>query len=204
VLFFGTGAAAAKFIVDYRKSGGGAMIIANSSTSPDVLVKLAGEEMARGVGLVQVVPSLSKMTIPVVREYVETLKKFGDPAWAPSAYGLEGFLAAKVLAEGLRRAGPKADRAALIKALGRLGTYDAGGLILEIRKRELPLRMARLALPTLPARVVVDGLGTAGRARHAVRPATGDHKVLTVFVSREKPNRFGQCARRVHAHRYGG
>lgn len=131
VLFFGTGAAASKFVLEYRKAGGGAMIIANSSTSPEVLTKLAGEHHARGVGLVQVVPPLTKLTIPAVKDYMDTLKKYGDASWTPSAYGLEGFLAAKVLTEALRRAGPNPDRASLMRSLDRLGKFDAGGLVLD-------------------------------------------------------------------------
>jgi ABC-type branched-subunit amino acid transport system substrate-binding protein len=132
ILIFGTGPAAAKFVVEYRKNGGGAMLVANSSTSPDVLAKNAGDEYARGVGLSQAVPSLSKSaTIPVIAEYLDTLKRYGDPQWKPSPYGLEGFLAAKLLAEGMRRAGPTITRESLGSALARIGQFNAGGITLD-------------------------------------------------------------------------
>ena len=129
ILIFGTGAAAAKFVVEYRKAGGGAMLVANSSTSPEVLAKNAGADFARGVGLAQVVPS--KITIPVVREYMDTLKRYGDAGWTASPYGLEGFLAAKLLAEGLRRSGPVPTKETLVRALSRIGQFDAGGITLD-------------------------------------------------------------------------
>ncbi|EOV8734098.1 hypothetical protein ACOSMI_006968 [Pseudomonas aeruginosa] len=44
---------------------------------------------------------------------------------------LEGFAAAKVLVEGLRRAAPRITRASLHQALDTLGRYDLGGLALE-------------------------------------------------------------------------
>ncbi|MES2938912.1 MAG: ABC transporter substrate-binding protein [Pseudomonadota bacterium] len=133
ILIFGTGPAAAKFVVEYKKAGGGAMLIANSSTSPEVMAKNAGNELARGVGLVQVVPPLSKVTVPVVREYLDTLRRYGNPEWMPSPYGLEGFIAAKLLAEGIRRSGPNPSRDSIAKALGRIEQLDVGGLTLNYR-----------------------------------------------------------------------
>ena len=133
VLIFGTGPAAAKFVVEYRKAGGGGLLIANSSTSPEVMARLAGNTMARGVGLVQVVPAVTKTTIPVVKEYQDTLARYGKPDWKPSAYGLEGFLAAKLLVEGLRRAGPSPTRESLSAALDRIEQFDAGGITLDYK-----------------------------------------------------------------------
>lgn len=130
ILLFGTGPATAKFVTEYRKLNGRAILIANSSTSPEVLATNA-KNYARGVGLVQVVPSLTKLTIPVVSEYLVTLRRYGDKDWTPSAYGLEGFLAAKVLVEGLKRSGPPFTRESLAKGLSSLGKYDAGGITLD-------------------------------------------------------------------------
>jgi ABC-type branched-subunit amino acid transport system substrate-binding protein len=95
------------------------------------LVYGAGVALARGVGLAQVVPPVTKTTVRVVRDYVETLSRFGDPGWQASAYGLEGFFAAKVLVEGLRRCGPTVDRERLSDALARLGQVDLGGFQLD-------------------------------------------------------------------------
>lgn len=131
IVIFGTGAAAAKFVIEYRKAGGGAMLIASSSTSPEVLAKNAGDELARGVGLAQVVPLLTKTTIPVVREYLDTLKRYGDPDWKPSAYGLEGFLAAKLLEKALRQSGPSINKEALARGLAKVGQFDVGGMTLD-------------------------------------------------------------------------
>jgi ABC-type branched-subunit amino acid transport system substrate-binding protein len=41
---------------------------------------------------------------------------------------LEGFTAARVLVEGLRRAGPKPTRASLVTALEGMRKFDIGGL----------------------------------------------------------------------------
>lgn len=138
IAMFGTGAAISKFVVEYRKAGGGAMLVANSSTSADALVKAIGGEAARGVGLNQVVPSLNRGTIPIVKEYLETLAKFGEVDWKPSSYGLEGFMAAKVLVEAIQRTPAPVTNASLTKALSKLGQVDLGGFTLDYRdpKRE--------------------------------------------------------------------
>jgi branched-chain amino acid transport system substrate-binding protein len=44
---------------------------------------------------------------------------------------LEGFAAAKVLVEGLRRAGPRPTREKLHAALETMGNYDLGGMQLD-------------------------------------------------------------------------
>jgi len=40
---------------------------------------------------------------------------------------LEGYVAAKVMVEGLRRAGKKLDREGFVKAMESMTDYDAGG-----------------------------------------------------------------------------
>lgn len=138
VAMFGTGAAVSKFVVEYRKSGGGAMLVANSSTSADALIKAIGAEAARGVGLNQVVPSLTRSNMHVVKEYLEALTKFGDPTWKPSSYGLEGFMAAKILVEAIHRTPSPITRVNLSKSLSKIGQVDLGGFTLDYRdpKRE--------------------------------------------------------------------
>nr|WP_263289970.1 ABC transporter substrate-binding protein [Cupriavidus pauculus] len=49
----------------------------------------------------------------------------------PSNAGMEGFMSAKVLVEGLRRAGPEPTREKLIAALENLRDYDLGGILIS-------------------------------------------------------------------------
>ena len=70
---------------------------------------------------------LSVPTQPaVVREYQTLLKNYA-PDEHINYTSFEEFLGAKVLVEGLRRAGPAPTRARVIKALESLGHYDLGG-----------------------------------------------------------------------------
>jgi branched-chain amino acid transport system substrate-binding protein len=61
-----------------------------------------------------------------VREYHALLQKYGDGQGA-SYTSFEEFLGAKVLVEGLRRAGPRPTRSKLIKAMETINNYDLGG-----------------------------------------------------------------------------
>jgi ABC-type branched-subunit amino acid transport system substrate-binding protein len=79
-----------------------------------------------GVGISQVMPFPWKTANPVVAEYTRELKKAN--AGEPNFSSLEGYVAAKVFVEGLRRAGPDLTREKLIAALEsiNLKNYDIG------------------------------------------------------------------------------
>lgn len=80
----------------------------------------------QGVGISQVVPFPWKPSNPVVAEYTRELKKAGKAE--PNFSSLEGYIAAKVLVEGLRRAGADLSREKFIAALETitLKNYDIG------------------------------------------------------------------------------
>ncbi|MDB5759916.1 MAG: putative LEU/ILE/VAL-binding signal peptide protein [Burkholderia sp.] len=79
-----------------------------------------------GIGVSQVVPFPWKPSNPIVAEYTRELKKAGKDE--PNFSSLEGYIAAKVFAEGLRRAGPDLTREKFIAALETitLKNYDIG------------------------------------------------------------------------------
>lgn len=80
----------------------------------------------QGVGVSQVVPFPWKPSNPIVAEYTRELKKAGKGE--PNFSSLEGYIAAKVFVEGLRRAGPDLSRDKFIAALESitLKNYDIG------------------------------------------------------------------------------
>ena len=116
----------AAFAKQYRAIGGGGQLYNISVVDPAELVKLAGVKAVHGLGISQVVPFPFGASKPAVREYQALLKKYGG-GQAVSYTSFEEFLGAKVLVEGLRRAGPAPTRARLVKALETIDNYDLGG-----------------------------------------------------------------------------
>lgn len=116
----------AAFAKQYRAAGGGGQLYNISVVDPAELVKLAGLKAVHGLGISQVVAFPFSAGKPVVREYQSLMKKYGGGV--PVSYtSFEEFLGAKVLVEGLRRAGPAPTRAKLVKALESMDNFDLGG-----------------------------------------------------------------------------
>ncbi|MDX2217859.1 MAG: ABC transporter substrate-binding protein [Burkholderiales bacterium] len=79
----------------------------------------------RGVQISQVVPFPWGSNSAVVKEYQKIISPDGQDIYNFSS--LEGFLAAKVLVEGIRRAGRDLTRESLVTAMEKMGKVDLGG-----------------------------------------------------------------------------
>ncbi len=125
VLFFGTGQTVADGVKAIREAGSNAQIVTLSNNASGGFVKQLGAN-ARGVIVSQVFPNERTMSIPVVKEATELARAKGLAGVTPSM--MEGYAAAKVLVEGLQRAGAKPTRESLTAALNNLSSFDLGGL----------------------------------------------------------------------------
>jgi ABC-type branched-subunit amino acid transport system substrate-binding protein len=112
-----------------RASGSRAQMLTLSNNASAGFVKALGEA-ARGVVVSQVFPGERAMGVPMVKEAHALAKARGADAPEVTPALLEGFAAAKVLAEGLKRAAAAnvLNRAGLQKALDGMKTFDLGGL----------------------------------------------------------------------------
>lgn len=79
-----------------------------------------------GVAITQVVPFPVNSTAPLVREYRQAMTAAGHTEL--SHLSLEGYINAKVVTEGLRRAGRNLTRAGLVSALDAMRNYNLGGM----------------------------------------------------------------------------
>jgi ABC-type branched-subunit amino acid transport system substrate-binding protein len=120
-----TSKAMAAVIKEARRQGYTGTLV-SSSFAGDPLAADAGPE---GVGtiVVQVVPDPKVKTTGVVRDYHAALARCAMGS-APSASGLEGYISARVLVEGLQRAGAKATPQGLVTALETMPKLDLGGV----------------------------------------------------------------------------
>jgi ABC-type branched-subunit amino acid transport system substrate-binding protein len=122
--------ATAGFIRAMRKAGYSGTFMCFSVVGIDPLFAALGKEIG-GVVMSQVVPSPRSAAVPIVKEYLAATDNSDQ---YPSYEGLEGFIAAKVLVESIRRAGGRnADRVALQKSLSAVTDADVGGFRVNLR-----------------------------------------------------------------------
>ena len=123
IVMIGSYKACAEFIRQMKKAGAHPTFWNVSFVGSKALAKELGND-GRGVQISQVVPFPWDGSVPVVKEYRLALEQAkGEPGFGT----LEGYIAAKVMVEGLRRAGRKLDRETFIRAMESMSDYDAGG-----------------------------------------------------------------------------
>ena len=113
----------AEFIRQMKKAGSGAIFYNVSFVGSKALADALGKEGV-GVAISQVVPFPWGRSVPVVKEYQEFAKKAGYVDYNFSA--MEGFLTAKVMVEGLKRAGRDLTRDKFVEAMEKMDV-DLGG-----------------------------------------------------------------------------
>ncbi len=124
VMFIGSGNAVVDGMKAFRASGSRAQMVTLSNNASSGFIKDLGD-LAHGVVVSQVFPYERSIATPVVKEAIE-IAKAANVELTPTM--LEGFVSAKVLVEGLRRAGPQPTREKLRRALETFSRYDLGGL----------------------------------------------------------------------------
>lgn len=124
-------APAAQMIRKLKAANRATMITSLSFAGASQLAKALGPQ-ATGVSVAITVPTPRSKGVPVVKEC--------DDAWTASGQqelmsvtALEACIAAKVLVEGMKRAGREVTRASLHRSLSALGRYDAGGYVVDFK-----------------------------------------------------------------------
>jgi ABC-type branched-subunit amino acid transport system substrate-binding protein len=132
VLFLGSGTAVVDGLQALRAAGSRAQLLTLSNNASAGFVKALGP-LAPGVVVSQVLPGERAMGVPLVKEAHALAGARGAQAPEVTPALLEGVAAAKVLAEGLRRAAANGalSRAGLQRAMDTLKAYDLGGLELS-------------------------------------------------------------------------
>jgi ABC-type branched-subunit amino acid transport system substrate-binding protein len=114
----------AAFVKEMKKAGSATQFHNVSFVGSRPLAKELGPD-GTGVAISQVVPFPWSGSVPVVRDYQKLMNESGAKEF--SFTSLEGFIAARILMEGLKRAGKDLTREKLISALEGMNNVDLGG-----------------------------------------------------------------------------
>jgi branched-chain amino acid transport system substrate-binding protein len=124
----------AAFIREARKAGYGGTFYNVSFVGTQALADELGRE-ARGIMISQVMPSPFSATAPLSREYLEAVAKAGGDA-NPNYSSMEGYVAARLFTEGLKRAGRNPTRESFITAMESIQNLNLGGFNVNFGARD--------------------------------------------------------------------
>lgn len=128
IVMITAGKASFDFIKSYNKRAVGMQYFALSVMASQTAIKALG---ADGVGVVvsQVSPFPFSATSRVVQEYQKVMKEMGVKHMSFASVG--GFINAKILVDGLKRAGRNLTRESLVDALETMGKIDYDGFTIN-------------------------------------------------------------------------
>lgn len=152
VLVIGNPPFTANGVAQLRKAGVSQSIFILGDTAPGLLVKIAGADAARGVGIAQVYPNPNGKTKALMREFQAAMKAAYPDLTTYAVFQLEGYLSARIVGEGLRRAKEiKPD--ALAKALQSMGEIDFDGYRIDFSKSNAGSRFVDIAVMDFEGRL---------------------------------------------------
>jgi branched-chain amino acid transport system substrate-binding protein len=125
----------AEFIRAIKSRGVAAQCLVLSNLSSDAFVTELGDA-AHGVIVTQIVPYPWNAGLPLGRELAAAIRESPELGAVVSYTAMEGLVYAKVLVEGLRRAGKGPTRESFVQALEALRGHDLGGLTVTYGPRD--------------------------------------------------------------------
>jgi ABC-type branched-subunit amino acid transport system substrate-binding protein len=154
ILLVTSGAAAAGFIEQYRSAGGAAQLFAHSGADIEQLAKRLSEEQMQGVAIAQVTPSPYKISSRLAKDFNDLVAKTPDLGAAVSYSMMEGFIAAKVIVEAVRRQGARPTREGVAQALDGMAYFDLGGYAVSFKPNQRSgSRLVELSIITRDGRI---------------------------------------------------
>lgn len=145
-LVLGSPRVSALAIAALRRAGLVQTVYALSYLPPALLTQVAKAD-ARGVALAQVFPNPNGRKLMLQHEFQSAMKGTmpNAPADGWTALQMEGYVTARVLAEGLRRAGVPSG-ASLARALRAMGDRDLGGFHVNFSRDNIGSRFVDIAV----------------------------------------------------------
>lgn len=124
----------ADFYAALRTARWNGPVIAMSTVDAGTVVRRIGKDAAYGLGISRVVPDPENRRSALARDFQDVAKRLRGKDFVPDQAALEGYVAARVLIEGLKRAGPSPTPAKLKSALETIHDMDLGGVIVSFNK----------------------------------------------------------------------
>lgn len=123
---------AAELIKGLRAAGSGVQIMTLSNNASQSFIDSLGKDAA-GIMVSQIMPAPHLLSTVLGQEFKQLAKEYKVPE---SYAAMEGFVSAKVMVEGLRRAGKNLTREGLIRALEGVKRHDFGGLMVDYSEKD--------------------------------------------------------------------
>ena len=117
-----------KFTEALKKKGVRAQLFGLSVMSSDSLYQALGDQ-TRGMIITQVVPFPWSPKYAIAKDYQKLMAEAKIPI---SIDGMEGYMSARLLSEGLKAAGTQLTGASFVKALESMKNKDIGGLVVTL------------------------------------------------------------------------
>ncbi|MGB4926777.1 MAG: ABC transporter substrate-binding protein [Giesbergeria sp.] len=133
IIMVASGAASAAFIEQFRGAGGTSQLLSHSGADIEQLSKRLSEEQLRSVAIAQVVPNPYRISGRLAKEFTDTVAKTSNLEVPVSYAMMEGYIAAKVIVEAVRRQGKNPSRAGMVTALDGMDSYDLGGYLVSFK-----------------------------------------------------------------------
>lgn len=130
ILAVGYSSAIADFYKGYRERNKGTPVITLSTVDAGVVVKRIGKEHAHGLGIARVVPDPVNRRSVIAREFQDVARLMRAGKFDHTQAELEGFIAAKVIVEALKRCGSDPKPATLKAELEKTRNFDVGGFLI--------------------------------------------------------------------------
>jgi branched-chain amino acid transport system substrate-binding protein len=132
VVIVGSATSTSEIIKKLRAQNPLIQLMTLSNNSSQSFIDELGK-LGQGVMMSQIMPDASSLATGLGQEFKSMAQANGvNPSYA----AMEGFVAAKVLVEGLKRAGRSLTRESLITGLESMRKVDLGGLVLSYSERD--------------------------------------------------------------------
>jgi branched-chain amino acid transport system substrate-binding protein len=118
---------ASEYVKKFKERGGSTQFITLSNNSSNTFLKGLGAA-GRGVIVMQVMPLPTSRTVKLSKDYQALC---AEAKLTPSYTGLVAYVGARVLVEGLRRAGKNLNKETLKTALSTMNKFDLGDFVIS-------------------------------------------------------------------------